>query len=173
MLRDEKGFTLIELLIVVAIIGIIAAIAVPNLLMSVTRAKMSRTLADLRAIATALGTYMIDNDHFPIFPTVGNLSDIILLEDYTGVLKDAWGLSFQYLSGPSGKNYALRSGGADRELESHWWWNFGILLDHLDIFNSVGFRSIPCRPIPYDNRTEIIKKGCDLIFVNGQLVGSL
>lgn len=63
--RREPGFTLIELLIVVAIIAILAAIAVPNFLEAQTRSKASRAMADLRSIATALEMYNVDNQHYP------------------------------------------------------------------------------------------------------------
>ncbi len=60
-----RAFTLIELLIVVAIIAILAAIAVPNFLEAQTRAKVSRAKADLRTIATALEAYRIDSNDYP------------------------------------------------------------------------------------------------------------
>lgn len=59
------GFTLIELLIVVAIIAILAAIAVPNFLEAQVRAKVSRCRADMRSIATALESYHVDNSQYP------------------------------------------------------------------------------------------------------------
>ena len=62
---SHHGFTLIELLIVVAIIAILAAIAVPNFLEAQTRAKTARVKADMRSEATALETYHIDYNAFP------------------------------------------------------------------------------------------------------------
>jgi general secretion pathway protein G len=61
-LKKKDGFTLIELLIVVAIIGILAAIAVPNFLNAQTRAKISRIMADCKAYGTALEMYILDNN---------------------------------------------------------------------------------------------------------------
>lgn len=64
-MKTPKAFTLIELLIVVAIIAILAAIAVPNFLEAQTRSKISRNLADMRTIATCLETYVVDNNKYP------------------------------------------------------------------------------------------------------------
>jgi len=61
-----KGFTLIELLIVVAIIAILAAIAVPNFLEAQVRAKVSRVHSDLRSLATAIESYATDYGRGPI-----------------------------------------------------------------------------------------------------------
>lgn len=60
-----KGFTLIELLIVVAIIAILAAIAVPNFLDAQVRAKCARVLSDTRSLITATELYRIDNNKTP------------------------------------------------------------------------------------------------------------
>ena len=64
-MRRDKAFTLIELLIVVAIIAILAAIAIPNFLEAQTRSKVSRGKADMRTIATALEAYAVDHNAFP------------------------------------------------------------------------------------------------------------
>jgi len=63
--RKAKGFTLIELLIVVAIIGILAAIAIPNLLSAQKRAKVSRSLADAKTIVSQTQLYNNDKNSYP------------------------------------------------------------------------------------------------------------
>jgi prepilin-type N-terminal cleavage/methylation domain-containing protein len=65
------GFTLIELLIVVAIISILAAIAVPNFLEAQVHSKISRAAADMRTIVTALESYLVDSNHYPPNPPLG------------------------------------------------------------------------------------------------------
>lgn len=63
--RFPDGFTLIELLIVVAIIAILAAIAVPNFLEAMARSKVGRELSDMRVIAIGLENYQIDHGTYP------------------------------------------------------------------------------------------------------------
>ena len=62
--NSPKGFTLIELLIVVAIIGILAAIAVPNFLNAQLRAKIAGTQSDLRVMVNAMLQYHLDNNSY-------------------------------------------------------------------------------------------------------------
>jgi len=72
-MKKMKGFTLIELLIVVAIIAILAAIAVPNFLEAQIRSKVSRAKSDMRSLATAVESYMVDtNVYFFSRPTKVN-----------------------------------------------------------------------------------------------------
>lgn len=66
MKKRTTGFTLIELLIVVAIIAILAAIAVPNFLEAQVRAKVSRSQSDMRSMATAIESYAVDNNRPPM-----------------------------------------------------------------------------------------------------------
>jgi prepilin-type N-terminal cleavage/methylation domain-containing protein len=68
MLR--KAFTLIELLIVVLIIAILAAIAVPNFLEAQVRAKVSRAKTDMRSVALAVESYMVDYSEYPPSPVI-------------------------------------------------------------------------------------------------------
>ena len=58
--RRDKGFTLIELLIVVAIIGIIAALLIPNFLDALQKAKQKRTVGDMRNVGSAMFSWLTD-----------------------------------------------------------------------------------------------------------------
>ncbi len=63
-MTKAKGFTLIELLIVVAIIAILAAIAIPNFLAAQTRSKVSRVSSEMRTFATGMESYFVDNNSY-------------------------------------------------------------------------------------------------------------
>lgn len=69
MRTQARAFTLIELLIVVAIIGILAAIAVPNFLNAQVRAKVSRVYGDMNSVRTALEMYRLDNQGYMLGPS--------------------------------------------------------------------------------------------------------
>ncbi len=112
--RDQAGFTLIELLIVVAIIGLIAAIAVPALQFALDRSKQRVTLSDLRTVAAAVMTYSLD---LSVFPN-GSLTSsqlVVLLEPFAGpslAAQDRWGNDFDYRADLE-KYYSLESFGRD------------------------------------------------------------
>jgi type II secretion system protein G len=117
MNRKETGFTLIELLIVVAIIGIIAAIAIPNLLNAIDRSKQKRTMADMRSVGTSCEEYSIDNNFYPIQTTQGDVSTIgvNLTPTYIKVvpMTDGWNWNIQYGTATGGSAYTIRSLGKD------------------------------------------------------------
>ena len=117
-IRNQKGFTLIELLIVVAIIGIIAAIAIPNLLNAIDRGKQKRTMADMRSIGTAVESYAIDNNIYPTSAGITNLAtDVQPL--YIKILPqdDGWGTAYTYQVDGTGSQYTVislaKNGAAD------------------------------------------------------------
>lgn len=79
-MRKLQGFTLIELLIVVAIIAILAAIAVPNFLEAQVRSKVSRVKSDHRSLATAIEAYYVDNNVYPaVSMTLAQSADSIVI----------------------------------------------------------------------------------------------
>ncbi len=139
--RNNKGFTLIELLIVVAIIGIIVAIAIPNLLNAIQRAKQKRTMGDMRTAGTAAEAYAVDFNHYPAaagytlpsaltwpfsatFGAPGCAAPCLngqVTPTYVRLLPltDGWNSYFLYASGT--QNYGLASNGKDGLQETPPW----------------------------------------------------
>jgi general secretion pathway protein G len=108
-MRNQKGFTLIELLIVVAIIGIIAAIAIPNLLNAIDRGKQKRTMADMRSIGTAVESYAVDNNFYPKTGTTLPTSDISPIYIKTVPATDGWNNNWVYATDTLGSQYTIES----------------------------------------------------------------
>jgi type II secretion system protein G len=111
----KKGFTLIELLIVVAIIGIIAAIAIPNLLNAIQRGRQKRTMADMRAIGTAVESYAVDNNNYPAGGSAISGIYTLVAPRYIARLPvtDAWNNGIDYIHSPttSAQTYSVQSYG--------------------------------------------------------------
>jgi len=123
---NKKGFTLIELLIVVAIIGIVAAIAIPNLLVALQKGKQKATMGDLKSVGTALEVYTTDNSFLPIpdlpqlVPTLPAIENFFI-PFYIKVLPltDSWGTAWTYVhdgttTGPTCDQYTITSWGRDK-----------------------------------------------------------
>ncbi|MFH2107712.1 MAG: prepilin-type N-terminal cleavage/methylation domain-containing protein [Chrysiogenia bacterium] len=111
---NKKGFTLIELLIVVAIIGIIAAIAIPNLLVALQKGKQKATMGDLKTIGSAIESYVTDWSFAPQDDTfVSNNAGAVYFEPFYIKIcpkTDGWGNRFLYET-PAGDQYTIYSGG--------------------------------------------------------------
>ncbi|AZZ43591.1 type II secretion system protein GspG [Pseudomonadaceae bacterium SI-3] len=122
--RKQGGFTLIEIMVVVVILGILAALVVPQVMNRPDQAKVTVAKGDIKAVSAALDMYKLDNYAYP--STQQGLD--ALVEKPGGnpqpknwnrdgylkrVPKDPWGNEYQYLSPGTEGAYDLYSYGAD------------------------------------------------------------
>jgi general secretion pathway protein G len=117
----QAGFTLIELLVVMVILGLLAALVVPNYLKQGDKARVNTTRAQIEMIGTALDTFRLDIGRYPTSeegldalrnPPAGvdRWDGPYLKKD---VPKDGWGNPFIYRSPGEQEPYELFSYGAD------------------------------------------------------------
>ncbi|MNF46602.1 Type II secretion system protein G precursor [compost metagenome] len=122
--RSQSGFTLIEIMVVVVILGILAALVVPQVMNRPDQAKVTVAKGDIKAIGAALDMYKLDNFAYPstqqgLEALVSRPSGNPPAKNWSkdGYLKklpiDPWGNTYQYLSPGSKGTYDLYSLGAD------------------------------------------------------------
>ena len=122
--RKPAGFTLIELLIVVAIIGLLAAIAIPNLTGYLDKARQRSTMANIRQIGNAVEAYAVDTTYYPISTSMVTIQ--ALGADNMGIqpeyvqkapTQDGWGGALYYGSDSEGlgTRYTITSYGKDKK----------------------------------------------------------
>ncbi len=117
----SRGFSLIELLIVCAVIGLIAAIAIPNLVNAIQRGRQARSVGDLRGLGTAIAMYQQDYAKFPVvagWVTISEIEPLVLAYMGSMAKVDGWQRSFMYAS--DGDTYTLVSYGLNGIPDQPW-----------------------------------------------------
>jgi len=120
----QRGFTLIEIMVVIVILGILAALVVPNIMGRPDEARISAARSDIQAVSNALNLYKLDNYNYP--STDQGLQALISKpagspeaknwnpDGYLAKLpKDGWGNEYLYLSPGAHGRFDLYSLGAD------------------------------------------------------------
>ncbi len=121
---SQQGFTLIEVMVVIVILGVLAALIVPNVMGRGEKAKVDTSQIALRSVAGALDQYKLDNNHYPTVQE-GGLEALVTQPESAknwmtggyvkgGYPKDSWENDLQYvIPGSEGRTFDLYSFGAD------------------------------------------------------------
>ena len=111
-MNGEQGFTLIELMIVIAIIGILAAVAIPQLTGVRGEANVSAVQSELKNLQTSLEMYYVQNSSYP-----GALTDMSDISSGDDILSGPQGQSYNYSPGGSNQTYTIDWTSADGNYE--------------------------------------------------------
>ena len=108
--RKIQGFTLIEIMVVVVILGILAAVVVPNIMDNPDRARQARAKQDIRAMINTVNMYRLERMSYP-----DNLQELVGSGLIDQIPKDPWGNNYQYnkSGGRSNKGFDIYSYGLD------------------------------------------------------------
>ena len=154
---NKKGFTLIELLIVVAIIGIIAAIAIPNLLIALQKGKQKATMGDIKSIGTGIESYITDwafaPQANPIVAGAATAGGPGFFEPFyikVAPRKDGWGNIWGYDFNDMSDVYSIWSSGRDGSKTAE--------------------TGLVAPPNPQYVCTQLSDFGWDICFSNGQFI---
>lgn len=108
--KEEKGLTLVELLVVVAVLLVLVAIAIPNFLDARKRSTLSTSKGNLKSISTAIESYATDNDQYPVQTAAGDVTGISGSINPTYIRpipEDPSGGQYQYQTNAAGNSYVL------------------------------------------------------------------
>jgi general secretion pathway protein G len=112
--HQSRGFSLIELLITLVVIGVIAAISLPNLMAAIDKGKQKRTMADLRSIGTAVEAYAVDNSKYPVASDASTLALTISgSSSFVKVMPQLDGWDHPFVVDSEATAYTISSSGKD------------------------------------------------------------
>lgn len=119
--RSEQGFTLLEIMVVVVIIGLLAAIVVPNFVSNIDKAAISRVKQDIRGVETALNLYRLDNFRYPssedglqaLVSSPGEAAAPNWQQKLKKIPMDPWNNPYQYANPGTHSEFDVFSLGAD------------------------------------------------------------